>query len=96
MRFLILIAAILLIAEYSNIPGLMNITGSDIVVGCEDTEPEEEKKTEKETKKFQSERHYYFDYTALLTFLAQQKRHLQSSGLCLKGHCPLIDQPPEA
>jgi hypothetical protein len=96
MRYLLIIATILLIAEYSNIPGLFKETGTDLIIACDDTETEEEKKTEKDSKKFKSEKlNYHFDYIVLLTLLTQQKRCLQSAGLCLKGHCAVIDQPPE-
>ena len=70
----------------------------DVVMNCDDTESEEEKKTEKEdTKKFKSEKlNWYFDYTVQLTFFTQQKRDAHHAGACLKGHCAVIDQPPEA
>jgi hypothetical protein len=97
MRFLFVIAAILLFAEYSNLGQLFNLTEVDTVILCDDPESEEENKSEKDFKKFKFDKHHYnFDYTSLLTFIAEQKRYLQKSGLCLKGHCALIDQPPEA
>ncbi|THU41624.1 hypothetical protein FAM09_05870 [Niastella caeni] len=95
MRFLLVIAAILLFAEYSNLDQLFNLTEVEIVIFCDDPESEEENKSEKDFKKFKKH-HYNFDYASLLTFLNEQKKHLRKSGLCLKGHCALIDQPPEA
>lgn len=97
MRFLLVIAVILLFAEYSNLNQLFNLTEVEIVLFCEDPESEEENKSEKDVKKFKFDKHHYnFDYASLLTFLAEQKKYNHKSGLCLKGHCALIDQPPEA
>lgn len=97
MRFLLVIAVIMLFAEYSNLNQLFNLTEVEIVLFCEDPESEEENKSEKEFKKFKFDKHHYnFDYASLLTFLAEQKKYNHKSGLCLKGHCALIDQPPEA
>lgn len=97
MRFLLVIAVIMLFAEYSNPNQLFNLTEVEIVLFCEDPESEEENKSEKEFKKFKFDKHHYnFDYASLLTFLAEQKKYNHKSGLCLKGHCALIDQPPEA
>lgn len=97
MRFLLVIATILLFAEYSNLGQLLNLTEVETVVLNEDSESEEENKSEKDFKKFKFDKHHYnFDYGSQLTFLAEQKKYLHKSGLCLKGHCALIDQPPEA
>jgi hypothetical protein len=97
MRFILVIATILLFAEYSNLGQLFNLTETETVVLCDDSESEEENKSEKDFKKFKFEKHHYdFDYSSLLTFIAEQKKYFHKSGLCLKGHCALIDQPPEA
>jgi hypothetical protein len=96
MRFLLVIAALLLFAEYSNLIQLTNLTDVEAFIFCEESESEEENKSEKEFKKFKFDTHHYnFDYTNLLFFIAQQRKHLHKTGLCLKGHCALIDQPPE-
>src|SRR5688500_9402554 len=97
MRFLLVIAAILLFAAYSNLIQLSNLTEMEMFMLCDDTESEEENKSEKEFKKFKYDKHHYnFDYANLLTLIAEQNKFLHKSGLCLKGHCALIDQPPEA
>lgn len=97
MRFILVIAAILLFAEYSNLIQLTNLTEVETFIFCDDSESEEENKSEKEFKKFKFDKHHYnFDYANLLFFIAEQSKHLHKSGLCLKGHCALIDQPPEA
>ena len=98
MRFILVIAALLLFAEYSNLDQLLNLTEVETVLFVEELpESEEENKSEKEFKKFKFDKHHYsFDYTNLLIFIAEQRKHLHRSGLCLKGHCALIDQPPEA
>lgn len=97
MRFILVIAAILLFAEYSNLIQLTNLTEVETFIFCDEPESEEENKSEKEFKKFKFDKHHYnFDYASLLIFIAEQKKNLHKSGLCLKGHCALIDQPPEA
>ena len=97
MRFLFVIAAILLFAEYSNLIQLTNLTEKEIFVLCDESESEEENKSEKEFKKFKCDKHHYnFEYANLLTLIAEQNKYFHKSGLCLKGHCALIDQPPEA
>jgi hypothetical protein len=97
MRFLLVIAATLLFAAYSNLVQLFILTEVETVVMCEDSESEEETKSEKDFKKYKCDKHHYdFDYTNLLTLIAEQNKHLHKSGLCLKGHCVLLDQPPEA
>jgi hypothetical protein len=97
MRFFVIIAAILLFAEYSNLNQLFKVAEVEIVLFCEESESEEENKQEKENKKFKFDKHcYYFDYSNLLIFVAEHNRFFHKSGLCLKGHCALIDQPPEA
>lgn len=95
MRFLLVIATILLFAGYSNLGQLFNLPEVETVVLCDDPESEEENKSEKEVKKFYKH-HHNFDYAILFTFIAEQKKYLHKSSLCLKGHCALIDQPPEA
>jgi hypothetical protein len=97
MRFLLVIALLLLFAEYSNLIPLFNLTEVETIVLCEDSESEEENKSEKDSKKFKFDKHHYnFDYACLFTYIDEQRKHLHTSGLCLKGHCALIDQPPEA
>jgi hypothetical protein len=97
MRFILVIAILLLFAEYSNLDQLFNLT-EETVVFCIDPESEEENKSEKEDfKKFKGEKHHYnFDFASLYIFIGEQKKYHHKSGLCLKGHCALIDQPPEA
>ena len=71
MRFIIVIAAILLFAEYSNLIQLTNLTEVETFVFCDDSESEEENKSEKEFKKFKFDKHHYnFDYANLLIFIA--------------------------
>ncbi|WP_133054514.1 hypothetical protein [Niastella populi] len=97
MRFFVIIAAILLFAEYSNLNQLFNVAEMETVLFCEEAESEEENKQEKDNKKCKFDKHfYYFDYSGLLISIAEQKQSFHRSGLCLKGHCALIDQPPEA
>jgi hypothetical protein len=97
MRIFIIIAALLLFAEYSNLNQLFNIAEMETVLFCEETESEEENKSEKDFKKYKLDKHCYFvDFSSLLFYIAEQRYWLQKSGLCLKGHCALIDQPPEA
>jgi hypothetical protein len=97
MRYLLVIAATLLFAAYSNLIQLSNLAEMETFILCDNTESEEENKSEKEFRKFKYDKHNYnFDYAILLTFIAEQKKYLQQSGLCLKGHCDLIDQPPKA
>jgi hypothetical protein len=97
MRLFIIIAAILLFAEYSNLNQLFNLAEEETIWFCEETESEEENKSEKDSKKIKFDKHFYhFDYANLLIFVAEQKKCHHKSGLCLKGHCALIDQPPEA
>jgi hypothetical protein len=93
MRYILLIVSIMLVFEHSNFIQLFISTDTGIVLLCHDCE--EEKKTEKEPRKF-DKLHYYFVYTSPFIFLSHQKRSQHKAGLCMKGHCALIDQPPEA
>lgn len=95
MRFLLIISTILLFFEYSNLVQFFSFTDADTVVLCYDCESEEEKKTEKDPKKF-DKHYYYYVYSNLLTFWLQHRNAAHRAGLCMKGHCALIDQPPEA
>jgi hypothetical protein len=95
MRFLLVISTILLFFEYSNLVQFFSFTDADVVVLCYDCESEEEKKTEKDPKKF-DKLYYSYAYSSLLTFLSQHKGSAHKAGLCMKGHCAIIDQPPEA
>lgn len=97
MRFFVIIAAILLFAEYSNLNQLFNVAEVETVLFCDEAESEEENKSEKDSKKFKLDKHFYhFDYSILLISVDVQRKYLHKAGLCLKGHCALIDQPPEA
>jgi hypothetical protein len=97
MRFLLVIAMLLLFAEYANLVQLFNLTEVETIVLCDESESEEETKSEKDSKKFKCDKHHYnFDYASLFTYIDEQRKHLHKAGLCLKGHCALIDQPPEA
>jgi hypothetical protein len=93
MRILLIIVTILLLAECSNLIQVFNITEAEMVF-LSDSETEEEKKTEKDLKKY-DKFHSYFEYAILMEFFAWQKRIHHPEGLCLKGHCPLFDQPPK-
>jgi hypothetical protein len=97
MRFSLIIATLLLFAVYSNLIQLSNLTEVASFMLSDESEPEEENKSEKDFKKYKFDKqHYYFDYSPLLSLITEQGKSLQRSGLCLKGHCALIDQPPEA
>jgi hypothetical protein len=97
MRFLFVIAAFLLFAAYSKLARLDNLTEVVAFILAEDAESEEENKSEKDEKKNKFDKHpYNFDCSSLLTSIENQRRYLHKSDLCLKGHCALIDQPPEA
>ncbi|WP_205508465.1 hypothetical protein [Longitalea arenae] len=95
MRLFLVIATLLLFAAYSNLIQLADLTEVATFVLCEEPEPEEDK-SEKEYKKYKFDKHSNaFDCPFLLTYLSNQIKYFHRSGLCLKGHCALIDQPPE-
>ena len=97
MRFLLAIAALLLFAAYSNLAPLGNLTEVVTFILIEEAEPEEENKSEKDYKNNKFDKHlYHCDCSSLLPFIEKQRSYLHKSGICLKGHCALIDQPPEA
>lgn len=97
MRFSLIIASLLLFAVYSNLVQLSILTEVETFILCDESESEEENKSEKEFKKYKFDKHYYnFDYSTLLSLITEQGKSHHKSGLCLKGHCALIDQPPEA
>jgi hypothetical protein len=97
MRFLLVIATLLLFIEYSNLVHLLKWNTADQLIFYCDPETEEENKTEKEFKQFKSDKHhYYYAFDALLSSLTKEGACLYNMGFCQKGHSPLIDQPPEA
>lgn len=96
MRFLLVIASLLLFVEYSNLVHLLQWNTEGQIIFYYDPESEEENKTEKEVKPFKSDKHhYYFTYDAVLTCFTKTGACLYNMGFCQKGHSPLIDQPPE-
>lgn len=96
MKALLIIAGLVLFAESINLFQLVHLTTitetSDFYF---DPEAEEEKKAEPETKKFDKQ-HHYLEYDFLLSFLVHQGSFAHHAGLCLKGHCAIIEQPPDA
>ena len=97
MRFLFAITALLLFAAYSNLARLGNLTEVVTFILTEEAESEEENRSDKDYPKNKFDKHpYNYDCSPLLTFPDKQRRYIPKSGLCLKGHCALIDQPPEA
>lgn len=97
MRLLLVIAALLLFAGYSNLIQLSDLTEVATFILCEESsESEEDNKSEKDYKKNKFDKHpYSYDCPSLLIFISNQIKYFHKSGLCLKGHCALIDQPPE-
>ncbi|WP_207511531.1 hypothetical protein [Longitalea luteola] len=96
MRYLLVIAALLLFAGYSNLIQLSDLTEVATFMVCEEPESEEDNKSEKEFKKNKFDKHpHSYDCPFLLNFISSQIKYFHKSGLCLKGHCALIDQPPE-
>jgi hypothetical protein len=96
MRFLLAITILLLFAAFSNLARLDNLTEVVTFILTEEAESEEENRSEKDYKKNTFDKPLYYDCFSLLTFIEKQRRYLHKTGLCLKGHCALIDQPPKA
>lgn len=97
MRLLLVIATLLLFTAYSNLIQFSDLTEVATFILCEEPESEEENKSEKDYKKYKFDKHpHSFDCLSLLIYISNQIKYFHKSGLCLKGHCALIDQPPEA
>lgn len=94
MRLIFIIAAMLLFTRVTNLVQLTCVMDPDAVAMLYDNESEEDKKTEPDGKKLDKQLHN-LEYTVYLCTYIDQQRNFTSTGLCMKGHCPLLDQPPE-
>jgi hypothetical protein len=96
MRLLLVIGTLLLFTGFSNLIQLSELTEVVTFIWCEESESEEDNKSEKDYKKNKFDKHpHSFDCPSLLIYISNQIKYFHQSGLCLKGHCALIDQPPE-
>jgi hypothetical protein len=94
-RFLFVIAAVFLLARITCLVQLSMFNGPDAFFLYCDHESEEDKKTEPYEKKFDKQLQYVEYAVHQNSYIFQQKNNFHP-GLCMKGHCPVLDQPPEA
>ena len=95
MKALLIITGLVLFAESINLFQLFHLTTiTETSNFYFDPEAEEEKKAEPEGKKIEKQ-HHFLEYSFLSCFLLDLETFSHQAGLCMKGHCAIIDQPPE-